>query len=95
MTNSNNPLISIVTPTYNRANYIENTKDYDTMKLIEKYIFIGVGLGIHIELTHKKIKSEEYFIIEDDLELAELVASEARDKYHGAFNVHNRITTNP
>ena len=28
----------------------------------------------------------------DDLELAELVASEARDKYHGAFSVNRRET---
>lgn len=52
--------------------YIENVKNHNIMKAIEKYIFIGVGLGIHIELTHNKIKSEEYFIIENDLELFRL-----------------------
>lgn len=42
------------------------------MKKIEKFIFIGVGLGIHLLEVDKKIRSEEYLLIEDDLELFRL-----------------------
>jgi hypothetical protein len=40
-----------------------------TMKKLYKFIFLGVGLGLHISEIHKKINSYTYFIIEDDLEL--------------------------
>ncbi|MDD5372765.1 MAG: DUF115 domain-containing protein [Sulfurimonas sp.] len=52
--------------------YIENSNLDDTMKIIEKFIFIGVGLGLHISLIDDKIKAKEYFIIEDDIELFRL-----------------------
>jgi len=52
--------------------YLNNIKTSDSMCRIEKFIFIGTGLGIHIELIHKKINAEEYFIIENDLELFRL-----------------------
>ncbi|MDH4944756.1 6-hydroxymethylpterin diphosphokinase MptE-like protein [Sulfurimonas sp. C5] len=52
--------------------YIDNLPKNATMNEIEKFIFIGVGLGLHILQVDKKIHAEEYFIIEDDLELFRL-----------------------
>lgn len=52
--------------------YYDIHKLDDEMKNIEKFIFIGTGLGIHIPLIDAKISSEEYFIIEDDIELFRL-----------------------
>lgn len=52
--------------------YIENTSESDSMKNIEKFIFIGTGLGFHISLIDEKIKAKEYLIIEDDIELFKL-----------------------
>ncbi len=52
--------------------YIENSNEYDLMKQIEKFIFIGTGLGLHISQIDNKIKSKEYLIIEDDIELFRL-----------------------
>ncbi|SFV75962.1 hypothetical protein MNB_SM-3-892 [hydrothermal vent metagenome] len=49
--------------------YIDNTSSSDTMKMIEKFIFVGVGLGLHLIEIDTKISANEYFIIEDDLEL--------------------------
>ncbi|PHS56701.1 MAG: hypothetical protein COB17_08320 [Sulfurimonas sp.] len=43
-----------------------------TMKTIDKFIFIGTGLGTHISAIDKKLHSSEYLIIEDDLELFKL-----------------------
>jgi len=43
-----------------------------TMKKIDKFIFIGVALGLHITDINKRINSEEYLIIEDNLELFRL-----------------------
>jgi len=43
-----------------------------TMKAIDKFIFVGTGLGTHITAIDEKIKSTEYLIIEDDLELFRL-----------------------
>ena len=40
-----------------------------TMKKIYKFIFMGVGLGLHLPKVHQKLHSNVYFIIEDDLEL--------------------------
>lgn len=42
------------------------------MKKIEKFIFIGTGLGLHLTQIDKTIHSEEYLIIEDNLELFRL-----------------------
>jgi len=44
----------------------------ESLKSIDKYIFYGVGLGLHIEAIHKIINSKVYLIIEDDLELFRL-----------------------
>lgn len=52
--------------------YYDQNKPDDEMKRIEKFIFIGTGLGFHIPLIDKKISSDEYFIIEDDIELFRL-----------------------
>lgn len=43
-----------------------------SVKAINKFVFFGVGLGLHITSIHKKIHSSVYFIIEDDLELFRL-----------------------
>jgi hypothetical protein len=47
-------------------------KDHTIMKKIYKFIFFGVGLGLHITEIHKKIDSSMYMIIEDNLELFRL-----------------------
>lgn len=46
-------------------------KDSSMIK-IEKFIFLGVALGTHIEAIDNKIASSEYLIIEDDIELFRL-----------------------
>lgn len=40
-----------------------------TMNAIEKFIFLGIGIGTHIEKIHQKINAQVYFIVEQDLEL--------------------------
>ena len=40
-----------------------------SMKHIYKFVFFGVGIGMHIPVIHKKIDAKSYFIIEDNLEL--------------------------
>ncbi|EDZ63000.1 protein containing DUF115 [Sulfurimonas gotlandica GD1] len=42
------------------------------LKTLNKFVFFGVGLGLHISSIHQKIHSEVYLIIEDDLELFRL-----------------------
>lgn len=42
------------------------------LKNINKFIFFGIGLGLHVTSIHKKIKSNVYLIVEDDLELFRL-----------------------
>lgn len=39
---------------------------------IDKYIFFGIGLGMHIESIANKINAKVYFLVEDDLELFRL-----------------------
>lgn len=54
-------------------NYIDNNiTDISHLHLIKKFIFFGIGLGNHIVQVDKKIGSELYLIIEDDLELFKL-----------------------
>lgn len=43
-----------------------------TMKHIDKFIFIGTGVGTHITAIDWKIASSEYLIIEDNVELFRL-----------------------
>ena len=52
--------------------YFEHSDQKGTMKEINKFIFVGVRLGLHIPIIHEKIKSSEYLIIEDDLEVFKL-----------------------
>lgn len=52
--------------------YSQHASQSDQMKVIAKFIFIGVGLGLHIPSIHKKVQAKEYLIIEDDLELFRL-----------------------
>lgn len=47
-------------------------KHNTTMKKHYKYIFFGVGLGLHISTMHEELQSNIYLIIEDDLELFRL-----------------------
>ncbi len=50
----------------------ENRTNDKKLKTIDKFIFFGAGLGLHIEAIHKKINSKIYLIVEDDLELFRL-----------------------
>lgn len=52
--------------------YLDNTKENNQLKQIDKFIFIGTGLGLHFELIHSRIQAKKYCIIEDDLELFHL-----------------------
>jgi len=52
--------------------YLDRRNSSNEMVDIEKFIFLGVGLGMHILEVDAKIDAEEYFIIEDDLELFRL-----------------------
>jgi len=49
--------------------YLDTHNEKSEFKTIEKFIFIGVGLGEHLMLIDRKINAKEYLIIEDDLEL--------------------------
>lgn len=48
------------------------TDTLEAMNKIHKFIFIGVGLGFHVQKIDQKIKAGAYLIIEDDLELFRL-----------------------
>lgn len=48
------------------------SSENDEMKYIQKYIFCGVGLGLHIPPIQNKTKSQQLFIMEDNLELFRL-----------------------
>ncbi len=52
--------------------YLDNIQTDSEMQHIEKFIFIGLGLGLHLFPIDQKITAEEYFLIEDDLELFRL-----------------------
>ena len=52
--------------------YLENSRENEEVLSIRKFIFIGVGLGLHIPLIDAKICAENYLIIEDDFELFRL-----------------------
>lgn len=53
---------------YVLSNKVENA----TMLEVIKFIFYGVGLGLHIEPIHEKLKAHNYFIIEDNIEIFKL-----------------------
>jgi len=44
----------------------------ETITEFGKFIFFGVGLGLHIDAIDKKITAKNYLIVEDDLELFRL-----------------------
>jgi len=52
--------------------YSQNMSNTQSMKETAKYIFIGVGLGMHIPLIHEIVSAGQYLIIEDSLELFKL-----------------------
>lgn len=53
--------------------YVQKHSPKDkTLKRIDKFVFFGVGLGLHVTSIHKRISAKVYFIIEDDLELFRL-----------------------
>jgi len=53
--------------------YTKNIMPTDPqMKHIKKFVFFGVGLGMHLVEIDKKIEAENYLIVEDDLELFRL-----------------------
>jgi len=58
----------------NMVNYLNNRIDFNNIKFItiNKYIFCGVGLGLHINYIFDKIKPLNIYIIEPDLELFRL-----------------------
>ncbi len=62
--------LSTIAPVIYNVEQIVN--ENTTMKKIYKFIFFGVGLGLHITKVHQKIQSSVYFIVEDDLELFRL-----------------------
>jgi len=51
---------------------LENTHEGERMQTIEKFIILGVALGIHISKIDALVQAKEYLIIEDDLELFRL-----------------------
>ena len=56
------------------ADILNITEQQQTTQLssIDKYIFFGVGLGIHVKAIAHKIAASSYLIVEDDLELFRL-----------------------
>jgi len=55
------------------THYIQkNATQTKTLKKIDKFIFFGVGLGLHLEVIAQTVESKVYCIIEDDLELFRL-----------------------
>lgn len=52
--------------------YLHNSPPKPQMQEIEKFIFIGLGLALHLLPTDEKIEAVEYFLIEDDIELFHL-----------------------
>lgn len=68
----NNAYAQYSTTAYLTKYYYDNL-DYDmSMKKLDKFIFIGTGLGLHIEKIIKKFDLQVVLIIEDDIELFRL-----------------------
>ncbi len=58
---------------YPLMNYhIDNVSNSNKLKEVRKFIFLGVGLGLHITKINQKINASDYLIIEDDLEIFKL-----------------------
>ena len=51
---------------------VDHNQDNSRMKEVVKFIFSGVGLGLHIEEIDKKIQARRYLIIEDNIEMFKL-----------------------
>jgi len=60
--------LSTIAPIVHYTNQYAS-KESTTMKKIYKFIFMGVGLGLHLITIHQKINATTYLIVEDDLEL--------------------------
>ena len=54
--------------------FLELLEDSTSKELchIDKFVFFGVGLGLHLASVDKKIDAQSYLIVEDDLELFRL-----------------------
>jgi len=52
--------------------YYKNTDDSMSMEKIDKFIFLGTGLGVHIAKAIKKFNLQVILIVEDDIELFRL-----------------------
>jgi len=52
--------------------YREQKAQEGTMIEIEKFVLVGVGLGLHIPFIHNKIYPKYYMIIEDNIEIFRL-----------------------
>lgn len=50
----------------------KNLPKKEVMKKVTKLVIFGVGVGIHIPMLHKKVKSRIYYIVEPNLELFRL-----------------------
>lgn len=54
-------------------NYVnKNLPQIESLNEIYKYIFFGLGLGIHIPIIHERIKAKFYLIVEPSLEIFKL-----------------------
>jgi len=74
LANTEDPTASQFVLTAPIINFTTNLfdKKQSTMKQIYKFIFFGVGLGLHLAEIDKKINSHMYLIIEDNLEIFRL-----------------------
>ncbi|NOR57353.1 MAG: hypothetical protein GQ474_02405, partial [Sulfurimonas sp.] len=52
--------------------HVNNVSNTNIMKKMKKFIFIGVGLGLHITQIDKKVNATDYLIVEDNLEIFKL-----------------------
>ncbi len=52
--------------------YVKHIKPSSSMLRVEKFIFLGVGLGTHIKSIDEKLQSSYYLIVEDNLEIFRL-----------------------
>jgi hypothetical protein len=52
--------------------YNQHIQKTSTLMHIYKYIFFGVGLGLHLDCIAKKTQADIFFIVEDDIELFRL-----------------------
>ncbi|MEA2049981.1 MAG: 6-hydroxymethylpterin diphosphokinase MptE-like protein [Campylobacterota bacterium] len=65
--NISNSGVSYFVPLYSYFNKYK--KEKKVYKKIEKYIFVGTGLGLHITTIANRLKSKAYMIIEPNIEI--------------------------